>query len=193
MTQDFTLAKLAILTWRYLYLLKMRICDFFKALLTWVMTKNVDTSVTTTNFILTCSSRELLQLSGNRLSIQHRHTATNHFDTWSVHLAADLLHYSTCEGCPVLPTGVQTVRRIPWTSRDPTLVCAISIAFLNVRSVSASNCRWMHPHTKRLIRIISLSESQYLHSVDSFFNSGTYIAIDSPSWYLWMMMDGRGW
>ena len=29
-----------------------------------------------------------------------------------------LLH----EGCPVLPTGVQTVRRIPWTSRDPSLV-----------------------------------------------------------------------
>jgi len=28
-TQDFTLAKLAILTWRYLYLLKMRICKFF--------------------------------------------------------------------------------------------------------------------------------------------------------------------
>ena len=26
------------------------------------------------------------------------------------------------EGCPVLPTGVQTVRRIPWTSQDPPLV-----------------------------------------------------------------------
>ena len=32
---------------------------FFKPLLTWVMIKNVDTSVTTLNFILTCSSGAL--------------------------------------------------------------------------------------------------------------------------------------
>ena len=32
---------------------------FFKPLLTWVMNKNVHTSVTTPNFILTCSSRAL--------------------------------------------------------------------------------------------------------------------------------------
>lgn len=30
-------AKLAVLTWRYSHLLKTRICDFFKSLLTWVM------------------------------------------------------------------------------------------------------------------------------------------------------------
>ena len=28
--QDFTLAKLGILTWRYLYLLKINICEFLK-------------------------------------------------------------------------------------------------------------------------------------------------------------------
>ena len=28
----------------------------------------------------------------------------------------------TREGCPVLPAGVQSVRRIPWTSQDPPLV-----------------------------------------------------------------------
>ena len=32
-THDFTLAKLPILTWRYLYLLKMRICNLFEPLL----------------------------------------------------------------------------------------------------------------------------------------------------------------
>ena len=32
---------------------------FFKPLLTWVMTQNVETSMTTPNFILTCSSRAL--------------------------------------------------------------------------------------------------------------------------------------
>ena len=45
-TQDFTVTKLAILTWRYLHLLKMRICNSFKPLLTWVLIKNVDTAVT---------------------------------------------------------------------------------------------------------------------------------------------------
>ena len=95
-----TLAKLAILTWRYLYLLKMRICDFFKPLLTWVMTKNVDTSVTTPNFILTCSSRELLQLSGSRLPIQHSHTELQ--ITLRVNLAAGLLHYSTSHASTAL-------------------------------------------------------------------------------------------
>ena len=34
-----TLAKLGILTWKYSHLLKMRIWNFFKPLLTWVMTK----------------------------------------------------------------------------------------------------------------------------------------------------------
>ena len=42
--------------------------------MTVLLTKNVDTSLTTPNFILTCSSRELLQLSGSRLPIQHSHT-----------------------------------------------------------------------------------------------------------------------
>ena len=54
---DFTVAILAILS---LYLLKMRIWDFFKPLLTWVMIKHVDTSVTDhTNLIPTCNSGAL--------------------------------------------------------------------------------------------------------------------------------------
>ena len=47
MTQDITLAKTSYLNMKVLILLKMRICDFFKPLLTRVMIKNVDTSVTT--------------------------------------------------------------------------------------------------------------------------------------------------
>ena len=41
------MAKLAILTWKYLYLLNVSICNFLKPLLTWVMIKIVVPSVTT--------------------------------------------------------------------------------------------------------------------------------------------------
>ena len=46
-TQDFTVAKLAILTWRYFYAKNQKIRSLFKPLITWVVIKNVDTSVTT--------------------------------------------------------------------------------------------------------------------------------------------------
>ena len=46
-TQDFTVAKLAILAWRYFYSKNQKIRPLFKPLITWVMIKNVDTSVTT--------------------------------------------------------------------------------------------------------------------------------------------------
>ena len=65
---------------------KMRICDFFKTTANLSYGQNVDPSVTTPTFILTCSSRALygrytvhklvllVQLSGSRLPIQHSHT-----------------------------------------------------------------------------------------------------------------------
>ena len=40
-----------------------------------------------------------VQLSGSRLQ---PHWATSHFDTWSVHLASGLLHYSTSHASTVL-------------------------------------------------------------------------------------------
>ena len=43
-TQNLTVAKLAILTKKYLHLLKIRLCNSFNPLLTWVM---IDTSVST--------------------------------------------------------------------------------------------------------------------------------------------------
>ena len=40
-TQDFTMAKLAIITWRYLHLQNLGICSYFKPLLTRVMIKSI--------------------------------------------------------------------------------------------------------------------------------------------------------
>ena len=61
------------------------------------MTKNVDTLVTTSNFILTFSSRALY----SRLSIQYSHTElqVTLILKRSVHLATGLLHYSTSHAC----------------------------------------------------------------------------------------------
>ena len=112
-TQDFTLAKLAIITWRYLYLLKMRICDSLK-----VMTKSVLPSVTTQMFPTTWSSWALykgygmytihnlhpLYISGSTLLIQHSYTELQGTLTvwWSLHLATALLHCSTSHTSTVL-------------------------------------------------------------------------------------------
>ena len=58
------LAKLAILTWRYLYLLKITFAIFFKPLLTRVMIKSVDTSVTTKMFPMTCGHHYFMEQTG---------------------------------------------------------------------------------------------------------------------------------
>jgi len=64
------------------------------------MTKNVDTLVTTPNFILTCSSRVLY----SRLLIQYCHAEiqVTLILKWSVYLAAGLLHYSTSHASTML-------------------------------------------------------------------------------------------
>jgi len=59
------------------------------------MTKNVDTSVTTQNFILTALYKYYNFQVADTSNTAQPHWATSHFDTWSVYLAAGLLHYST--------------------------------------------------------------------------------------------------
>jgi len=70
------------------------------------MTKNVDTSLTTPNLILTCSSRALNKYYNFQVAdytnTAQPHWATGHLDTWSVHIAAGLLHYSTSHASTAL-------------------------------------------------------------------------------------------
>ena len=116
-TQDFTVAKLAILAQRYLHLPKMR--NFCKPLLAWVVIKNADTSMTTqtsswlaalepciktntVNKLGLLATTSWLQTNG---TVQP-HWATSHLDT-SVKCAlnywlAALLHipcfHNACDG-----------------------------------------------------------------------------------------------
>ena len=64
------------------------------------MTKNVDTLVTTQNFILICSSRALY----SKLPIQYSHAEiqVTLILKLSVHLGAGLLHYSISHASTVL-------------------------------------------------------------------------------------------
>ena len=153
-TQDFTLAKLAILTWRYLYLLKMRIYNFFKPLLTWVITKSVLPLVTSPTFPTTWSSWALykdqgmntihklhhwLHISGSRLLVQHSlHWATSNFDSL---VKCALSH------CLTLQVGCQTKHRVVWL-----FIVYTTTTHENLRRCTADNCdcdNWPAKHSNR--------------------------------------------
>ena len=68
------------------------------------MTKNVDTSLTTPNFILTCSSRALNKYYNFQVADYQYSAAmlSYRYSVNSVHLAAGLLQYSTSHASTVL-------------------------------------------------------------------------------------------
>ena len=115
MTQDFILAKLAVLTWRCLYLLKMRICNFFLSYdqkcspfddLTNVSHNLQSLSLVQSKVCTPFTSyTHYLHISGSRFWSS---TATLSYKPlwrtvwWSLHLATALLHHSTSHVSTVL-------------------------------------------------------------------------------------------